>query len=321
MIPRHYKDAVYAVMKSAVYLLFLLTCHPADAQYRIISYNVENFFDTQHDTLKNDYDFLPAGKYRWTYRRFSDKASRIARVICQAGQWDIPLLVGLCEVENKACLDRLLRAMPNHPYRYIHYESPDERGIDVALLYDSLRFRMLNSRACAVSLENDCTRDILYAAGQLPEGDTLHLMVCHLPSMRGGQQASEWKRQRAKQTIQHITDSILSRQPNAQIVVMGDMNSQPRNDLKGLNNRMIDLTAADPTVGGTHKWQGIWTCLDQFYLSPSMDQRASVRIYTADFLLEDDQKHLGKRPVRTWQGYRYNSQGYSDHLPVILDFR
>jgi len=306
-----------AAITASLFITFL----PAAAQYRIISYNVENFFDTQHDTLKNDYDFLPAGKYRWTYRRFSGKASQIAKVICHAGQWDIPLLVGLCEVENNACLDRLLRAMPNHPYRYIHYESPDERGIDVALLYDSLRFRPFGSRTVPVPLDNDYTRDILYVAGQLPEGDTLHLMVCHLPSMRGGQQATEWKRQRAKKTLRHLTDSILSCQSDAQIVVMGDMNSSPANDLQGLVNRMIDFTATDSTVVGTHKWQGVWTCLDQFYLSPSINQRSTVRIYAADFLLENDQKHLGRRPVRTFQGYRYNPHGYSDHLPVILDFR
>lgn len=305
----------------AILTAVLLMGIPARAQYRIICYNVENFFDCRHDSLKDDHEFLPDGKYRWTYRRFDDKASQIARVICQAGQWDTPMLVGLCEIENKACLDRLLRKMPNHPYRYIHYESPDERGIDVALLYDSLRFRPLDSKAVPVLLTDDYTRDILYAAGTLPEGDTLHLIVCHLPSMRGGQQASEWKRQRAKQTIQHLTDSILTDLPDAQIVVMGDMNSQAANDLHGLINRMTDHKAAAPTVGGTHKWQGIWTYLDQFYLSPSMNLRSSVRIYTADFLLEDDRKHLGKRPIRTWQGYRYNPRGYSDHLPIILDFR
>lgn len=321
MISTRHKASVRAALKSVTCLLLLLMCLTASAQYRIIAYNVENFFDTQHDSLKNDHDFTPSGKYRWTYRRFNDKASQIAKVICHAGQWNTPLLVGLCEIENKTCLDRLLRAMPNHPYRYIHYESPDERGIDVALLYDSLRFRPINSRAVPVSLNNDYTRNILYVAGQLPEGDTLHLMVCHLPSMRGGQQASEWKRQRAKQSIRHVTDSILSCRPYAQIIVMGDMNSQPGNDLNGLVNRMTDLTCPDPTVGGTHKWQGTWTCLDQFYLSPSMNQRSAVRIYAADFLLEDDHKHLGRHPVRTWQGYRYNPHGFSDHLPIILDFR
>lgn len=310
-------------MKTGINILFLLflLISPICAQYRIVSYNVENFFDCRHDTLKDDYDFTPEGKYRWTYRRFRQKADCIARVICQTGQWDTPLAVGLCEVENDSCLIRLQRAMRNYPYRFLHAESPDERGIDVALLYDSLRFHVLEWTVLPVDLGDDYTRDILYAAGRLPEGDTLHLMVCHLPSMRGGQSASEWKRQRAKQVIQRRTDSILSRCPEALIVVMGDMNSDPKDDLRGLKNRMTDLPKTDGTVRGTHKWQGVWSCLDQFYVSSAMDKRASVRIYTADFLLEDDTKYLGKRPVRTWQGYKYNAQGYSDHLPIILDFR
>lgn len=307
--------------KTILFFLLFSAILPVRAQYRIVSYNVENFFDCRHDSLKDDLDFTPEGRYRWTYSRFRQKTDQIARVICQAGQWETPLAVGLCEVENDSCLIRLQRAMPSYPYRFLHAESPDERGIDVALLYDSLRFTVLEWSVLPVSLDGDFTRDILFAAGRLPEGDTLHLMVCHLPSMRGGKSASEWKRQRARQVIQRRTDSILYRRPNALVVVMGDMNSEPVDNLRGLRNRMIGLPKTDSGVSGTHKWQGAWSCLDQFYVSAAMDRRCSVRVYAAGFLLEDDPKHLGKRPVRTWQGYRYNPGGYSDHLPVVLDFR
>lgn len=329
-------------------LIFGLMLFVADLQarepYRIIAYNVENFFDAQHDDQKNDDDFTPYGAYRWTDFRFSAKAEQIARVITQAGQWDTPLVVGLCEVENASCLTRLMHCMPNHPYRFLHSESPDERGIDVALLYDSLRFQILEWSAMPVDLDDDYTRDILYAKGLIPESDTLHIMMCHLPSMRGGEKASEWKRQRAKQVIQTQTDSILAYNPEALVVVMGDMNSQPKDDIKGLINRMIShrhkhkndynrgrhnpnnadrqnyYNSQRNSIQGTHKWQGTWSCLDQFYLSPALDRRAETRIFAEDFLLEDDDKHLGKRPIRTFQGYRYNPNGYSDHLPIILDF-
>jgi len=300
--------------------LFFIGLSFTYGQYRIVSYNVENFFDYQHDTLKNDSDFLAEGKYRWTYKRFSNKAEQIARVICQAGEWDVPLLVGLCEVENDMCMKQLRRSMTNYPYGYIHQESPDERGIDVALMYDSLRFQILDRSAMRVDLGDDYTRDILYVRGCTREKDTLHVMVCHLPSMRGGKQASEWKRQRAKEVIQNKTDSILSQRTDALIVVMGDMNSEAKNDLRGLKNLMVGMETNN-TIRGTHKWRGEWSYLDQFYVSLAMYARCDARVYSADFLTEDDEKYLGKRPKRTWQGYRYDSEGYSDHLPIILDFK
>ena len=306
-------------LRIAVAIATVFTClnihlH-AEEPYRIIAYNVENFFDAQHDSLKNDYDFTPYGKYRWTENRFYTKSEQIARVICQAGQWNTALLVGLCEVENKTCLNRLQHALKNYPYSFLHSESPDERGIDVALLYDSLRFNVLEWYPIPVELEEDYTRDLLYAKGLLPEGDTLHVIMCHLPSMRGGKHQSEWKRQKAKQLIRNTTDSILLSQPDALIVVMGDMNSKPKNDIKGLVNRMTSQHRI-----GTHKWQGDWSCLDQFYLSPAMDKRAETRIYFADYLLEEDGKHMGRRPMSTFRGYQYNPNGYSDHLPILLDF-
>ena len=330
-MPNTYTPRRIALTLAIALSLFANTLQ-AREPYRIIAYNVENFFDFEHDDQKNDYDFTPYGKYRWTENRFFTKSEQIARVICQAGQWQTALLVGLCEVENENCLKRLLQALKGYPYRFLHSESPDERGIDVALLYDSTRFAVLDWHTIPIDLDNDFTRDLLYAKGLLPEGDTLHVIMCHLPSMRGGKHKSEWKRQRAKQVIQIHTDSILARQPDALIAVMGDMNSQPLNDLKGLVNRMLPdrQDASDSRnsqhrhehrpIRGTHKYQGSWSCLDQFYLSPALDQRAETRIYVPDFLLEEDDKHLGRRPAATFRGYQYNPNGYSDHLPIILDF-
>ncbi|MCQ2330967.1 MAG: hypothetical protein MJZ55_03160, partial [Paludibacteraceae bacterium] len=307
--------------------------------FTIVSYNVENLFDARHDTLKNDIEYTADGSRHWSYVRYNNKVEQVSRVICNIGGWDKPALVGLCEVENDSCLLRLCRQMRRYPYRFIHFESPDERGVDVAMLYDYTQFTPLDSMPLSVPLGTDRTRDILFVKGLInralstanrqPEKDisqlstlnsklqkdTLYIFVSHLPSMLGGRAASEWKRQAAKDIIRHRVDSILTCQPSAYIVVMGDMNSAPQEDINGLTNKMLPL---EQQGRGTHYYQGRWSCLDQFYVSPSLDSLAQVRIYDAPFLLTDDPQYLNTRPRRTFNGYHYDRDGYSDHLPIIL---
>ena len=221
----------------------------------MISYNVENLFDCQHDTLKNDYSFLPDGDHHWTYHKYQTKLDRIAQVVVNISGWESAALVGLCEVENARCLRDLCYRLKRFHYQYMHYESEDERGIDVALLYDSTKVKVLDSRPLRVDLNEDNTRDILYVKVLLHERDTMYAMVCHLPSRLGGGAATEWKRLKAKQVIQQQIDSILHQQPQANIVVMGDMNSEAKNDLNGMSNQMIAL---EQVGQGTHKYQGVW---------------------------------------------------------------
>lgn len=286
----------------------------AQEPLRIISYNVENLFDCQHDSLKNDSSFLPDGLHHWTYYRYQIKLDRIAQVIVNISGWESVPLVGLCEVENAYCLRDLCYRLMRFNYRYVHYDSPDERGVDVALLYDSTKVKVLNSKPLRVDLQGDSTRDILYACCLVNRCDTIHAMVCHLPSMLGGSGASQWKRDMAKQVLQQEVDSILSVQPSANIVVMGDMNSEPIDDLVGL----INVTKYQEKEGhGTHKHQGIWSCLDQFYVSSYLLEGSSVRIYSPEWLLEEDTKYLDYKPKRTYVGYHYHD-GYSDHLPIVL---
>ena len=281
---------------------------------RIISYNVENLFDTQHDTLKSDSSFLPEGMHHWTYRRYQTKIDRIAQVLVNIGGWESIPLVGLCEVENARCLRNLCYRLSCFNYRYVHYDSPDERGVDVALLYDSTRISILNSQAIPLMLENDRTRDILYVSALYEQQDTIHVMVCHLPSQLGGATNTDWKRQHAKSLLQSQIDSILLFQPSAKIVVMGDMNTLPQDDLNGMSNLMLPIQNSGQ---GTHKYQGIWTCLDQFYVSHSLFSQSETTIYSPQWLLEEDAKYLDFKPRRTYVGYRYND-GYSDHLPIVL---
>jgi hypothetical protein len=163
-------------------------------------------------------------------------------------------------------------------------------------------------------LENDRTRDILYVSALYELRDTVHVMLCHLPSQLGGASSSDWKRQHAKSLLQSQIDSILLFQPSAKIVVMGDMNTLPQDDLNGMSNLMLPIQNSGQ---GTHKYQGIWTCLDQFYVSHSLFSQSETTIYSPQWLLEEDAKYLDFKPRRTYVGYRYND-GYSDHLPIVL---
>jgi endonuclease/exonuclease/phosphatase family metal-dependent hydrolase len=288
----------------------------------IVSYNVENLFHPSCDSVNTDSTFTTEGERHWTYRRYYSKEENIARVLTNIGRWDGVDVVGLQEVEDALVLRRLCRTLRPNEYDYVHYDSPDRRGIDVALVYRKARLDTLRTRPIPVPLQSaegeiSTTRDILYVCGVADKRDTLHFFVCHLPSQLGGAAESEWKRMAAKRVLQQAVDSVRKDNPAAKIIVMGDMNSGPKDDIQGLRNRMTD----DVFKGkGTHKHQGRWTCLDQFYVSPALDSLSSVRIYEAEWLMEPDEKYLGLTPKRCYKGLRYQD-GFSDHLPVILDIK
>lgn len=282
---------------------------------RIVSYNVENLFHPVHDSLKNDIEWTQEGERRWSFNRYYRKEENIARVLTNIGRWDGVDIVGLQEVENAAVVKRLCYTLRPNEYGFVHYESPDLRGIDVALIYKKERIDTIATKALKVSASRNeelITRDILYVCARVDRQDILHLFVCHLPSQRGGTAATEWKRQAAKRVLQRAVDSVLTIDKQAKIIVMGDMNSAPKQDIAGLRNRM--------NKGGTHKHQGLWTCLDQFYTSPALDSISDVHIYNAEWIQEPDDKYMGLKPKRTFNGFKYQD-GYSDHLPIILECR
>jgi len=294
---------------------------------QIVSYNVENLFHPKHDSImvdnvwveKDDYEWTPSGERHWSYKRYQDKVENIARVLTNIGEWDGVDIIGLQEVENAWCISRLCRTLGRKKYDFVHYESPDRRGIDVALIYKKSKIDTISTKKLPVYLnENETTRDILYIFARINKKDSLHLFVCHMPSQRGGKAQSEWKRKAAKGVLQKAVDSVFMLQPNAKIIVMGDMNSAPEEDLKGLKNRMKDEGMKDK---GTHKYRGQWTCLDQFYTSPAIDSLSQVRIYDAEWIQETDEKYLGLRPKRSFNGYTYQKDGFSDHLPIILNLK
>jgi len=288
----------------------------------IVNYNVENLFHPAHDSLKDDIEWTADGERHWSYSRYYKKVDNIARVLTNIGEWDGVDVVGLQEVENALCVKRLCYTLRRNEYDFVHYESPDRRGIDVALMYKKARIDTIRTRAIPVKLSQttsnpQTTRDILYVNALVDHQDTMHFFVCHLPSQRGGKAESEWKREAAKQVLERAIDSVYATNPDAKIIVMGDMNSGDLK-VKGLKDKITNNQSPITNhQSGTHKYQGRWTFLDHFYVSPAIDSVSQAEVYNAEWIQEPDEKYLGLKPKRTYNGFHYQN-GYSDHLPIIL---
>lgn len=201
--------------------------------FRVMEWNVENLFDTRHDSLKNDYEFLPDALRHWNYSRYKKKLADIARVITAVGEWNPPALVGLCEVENDTVLRDLTAYSPlkESKYRYVMTHSPDPRGINVALLYQRDLFKLLSHRSVPIPVlkAHRPTRDLLHVSGLLLTGDTLDIIVCHLPSRSGGAKESEPYRLHAAKIMRAEADSLLKCRSHPQLIIMGDFNDYPDN--------------------------------------------------------------------------------------------
>ena len=298
-----------------------LTHRSMQEGWQAMWWNVENLFHPGINSINTDLEFTPDGMRRWTYSRYRTKVAQIAQVVANAGGWHRIDIVGLCEVEDSICVADICRALGND-YRAVHYDSPDPRGIDVALLYRST-CTLLYSHPIPIRLsDGKMARDLLHARLVMPSRDTIDFLLCHLPSMRGGYGAAARHREEAQATIQHIIDTLLLHNPTRQIILMGDMNDDPHNNLADMHNLMCDMKIIPqhPTLHslGTYKYRGIWSYLDQCYLSENLENRSKeLLVYAPDYLLEDDERYLGNQPKRTYIGFRYHG-GYSDHLPIVL---
>ncbi len=195
---------------------------------RFVFYNVENLFDPFDDSLTQDEEFLPGGMRHWTWDRFLAKERRIFKVLASIGDWRPPEIIGLCEVENRFVLNWLTRKTPllKYNYKVIHKDSPDERGIDLALLYLPQFFKPIKWNFITVNGGRSPTRDVLYVMGAVPEGDTLHLVLCHWPSRWGGYLESMPDRMVAAELVKGLTDSLMFTDPACRILVAGDMNDE-----------------------------------------------------------------------------------------------
>ena len=200
-----------------------------DDNRTLIFYNVENLFDIQDDQKTKDEEFTPAGEKKWSYFKLSKKLDHISRTIMYASDWEPPLLIGLCEVENNAVLQMLIERDPLNKYDYqiIHYDSPDERGIDVALLYLDDQIKLIDSKPLDIYLDgSDYTRDILYAKF-LIKTEVIHVFINHWSSRSGGKSSSDWKRMKSSDKLKHFCDSLLVIDPLSKLLIMGDLNDEP----------------------------------------------------------------------------------------------
>ncbi len=314
-------------------------------EYRVMFYNVENFFDTINDPHKNDEEFLPEGDRHWNSYKFYKKLDNMYKVIVAAGGWEPPEIIGLCEVENKYVLKSLIGSTPliKFPYDIVHRDSPDSRGIDAAILYRTDKLTKLEEGFIPVYFPdnpNRKTREITYMKARTLNGDTLYFFVNHWPSRLGGAQASEISRMTAALALKTKVDSLLILNEKSKIIIMGDFNDEPldkslitglgaRNNFDSISfGNLYNLTSCFNTsnVPGSIKYQGQWSRFDQLIVSGSLLTRDNLLttdcehafIFDEKFLLEDDNNYMGYKPFRTFNGYRYQ-KGFSDHLPVYLD--
>jgi predicted extracellular nuclease len=296
---------------------------------RLAFYNVENFFDCEDDSLTADEEFLPGGLRGWTPTRFWQKAGHISRVMAYLR---FPALVGLAEVENAGCLRRLTLVSPlkQAGYAFVHKESPDPRGIDVALLYNPYLFQPLHDTVLVARFDKNPTkrsRDVLVVKGLLHGVGVLYVFVCHLPSRLGGEKATSPLRRQVARGMRVYVDSLLKDNPQAMVLIMGDFNDEadsPSLALElGSGSSLYNLTVPmrDQGVKGTHKHQANWGFLDHLLVSQALLSRVDTAV-VADppFLLQADKTWLGIKPFRTYHGMVWQG-GYSDHLPLYLDVK
>lgn len=337
-------------MKIKIYLLIMTTLLyvqslSADDILRVVSYNLENLFDYEKDSVSDDGSFTPEGEHQWDKKKYWRKLNNLSRAITAAGEWHTPALIGLCEVENARVVKDLLyhTQLKECHYHFVHKDSPDRRGVDVALAYLPNQFTLLSKEFIHVKIEGEKpTRDILYASGKLINGDTLHVFVNHWPSRYGGELESKWKRITAAEILREKTDSLFTLNEKTKIIIMGDFNDYPDDEsllhglcagepLKNSNKNVIfdqlyNLCYPIHEMGeeGSHKFGGKWGMLDQLivsgallhpgestYTSPEM-----MNICKESFLLKESA--TGPSPKRSFLG-TFFAYGFSDHLPVFVD--
>ena len=333
------------MLKSFIgFLTFIcITLHSSAQQKLFISfYNQENLFDTIDDPQKNDNEFLPDSKKLWNTERYTNKINNMSKVIASMNEGAAPDVIGMCEVENDRVLADIAanKQLSKAKYHFVHFEGPDERSIDNALIFKQGLFKLVDSKSFAVAsaeFPTLKTRDILFVRLEAKNKSQIVFMVNHFPSRIGGEEASEPKRFLAAKTLRGIVDSLYKQNPAENIVIMGDFNDEPTNksmdsvlrakaseyDLNNGNmfNAMYEMKQNNE---GSHYYRGHFSMLDQIVLSSSITnctgkvcfQKGSATVYKQPWMVEGDGKYKGS-PLRTFVGDKYMN-GFSDHLPVYI---
>lgn len=328
-----------------IFLFFFLICY-SQTPFRILFYNVENLFDTEDNPNTADDEFTINGTRYWSKKRYYQKVNNLAKVITSIGEWSYPPLIGLCEIENEKVLKDLTLYSPlrYENYQYKLTESPDIRGINVALLYQRDQFKYLYHQSVRLNFPDNPekkTRDILYVTGIITTKDTLDVFVCHFPSRRGGEKESEPDRLFAASKLREKVDSLFRIREKANIIIMGDFNDEPSNksmieylkakpikktiNSQALYNLFISLEKKSNI--GSYKYREQWNFLDQIIVSGNLLKRSNefythshaAQIFQPEFLFTEDIVYGGKRPKKSYHGYKYEG-GFSDHLPIGVDF-
>ena len=310
--------------------LFFICCflfHSSAQTLTLVELNCENLFDCEDDSLKQDEDWLPTAVRSWTPKRYWRKQNHIAQEILSCQEETVPDLIALVEVENDVCLRDLTKRslLRNAGYQYLMTESPDVRGIDVALLYQPLKFRPICYDTYHIQPIEGMrpTRDILYVSGLIASDDTLHVYVVHAPSRYGGERATRPNRQLI---ANRLIEAIQQLPENAKVVIVGDFNDGADDPaLQFLENHsLVNITrhaTGSHGAKGTYRYQGDWGSIDHVFVSSVLlDFVEQTYINDAPFLLEEDKKYGGVKPLRTYIGPRYQ-RGFSDHLPLVVRFR
>lgn len=309
-------------------------------------YNLENLFDTI-DGENNDADFLPDGKNQWTPEKYKQKLHNMAYAISQIGSKRGPDILGVCEIENRGVLEDLLKEpeLADAGYEIVHFDSPDKRGIDCALLYRPRYYQLSDARPHPVRLKGEeyiKTRDVLEVNGLLL-GEPVTFLVAHWPSRVGGEQVSLKRRLQAAEVMRSVTDSLLTADPKNKIILMGDFNDDPTSPSvveglrsKGTTEGLASTELYNPmaplyTSGrGTLAYRDVWNLFDNILVTPNLiagsddslhlqSDKASGHygyIFNADFLTQKT-GHFKGYPFRTFSSGRFQG-GYSDHYPVYI---
>ncbi len=306
--------------------------------FTIVELNCENLFDCRHDSLKNDLEFCEGGARRWNPKRYWHKVNNIGKELISCGgegkEWYVPDLIALVEVENDSVVHDLTHRslLRNAGYEYFITNSPDQRGIDVALLYHPFSFQPDTAYSIRITPPegNRPTRDILYVRGRVAMSDDkdipLHVFVVHAPSRSGGKKVSEPYRLHVSSILCQSIDSVYTNEPDANIIVMGDFNDYYTDkSIRQIEaHKMRNVSAGvkgTHGAAGTYRFRGEWGSLDHIFLSHTLADAVEIkycRIHDKPFLWEEEPKYGGIRPKRTYQGFRYNYDGFSDHFPLVL---
>lgn len=310
------------------------------ALYSVAFYNLENLFDTIHDSGKKDFEYLPDGTNKWNTMKYMAKLKNMSEVLSQLATDKLPMgpaAIGVAEVENRGVLEDLVKqpALASRGLQIVHFEGPDQRGIDCGLLYNPKMYTVQASKLIPYVNVNDTihkTRGFLVVSGLLAS-ERVHFIVNHWPS-RG---ATAPARIIAGEQVRVIKDSLLREEPSSKVIIMGDLNDDPQDEsiskALGAKRNMSDVEPGglfnpwwETLVGkgvGTLTYRGSWNLFDQIIVSSNFlgNDRTTLKyfkneVFMRDYMMQQEGKYKGSPKRTTGGGVWLN--GYSDHLPTII---